>query len=393
MPTSVEVMREALRDIPGVFTNPQSPVIDVGQYGPAEEVWAPDTSDALVPRDMPYGGRALPVHVGGAGSLTDWDTWVRGAVSGDLERALSARGTEALAWYEPFHQEVRPWGIHIPIRSIAFLAGTAFSSLHGTPEERWRAAFLALHQHEFNHFAVEYFTGIWEILHGVPCWAVSAGRLRDPVLGFIREEERLANAHMLREVKRSGRQAGRSTGLRQFVSRQPDGYRHAIGATSDEHFEQMQDDILHARVALTSAYAPPRHRSLELRELVDGFPRLPWTACPIYLYDERAGSGAPPRAIWFIGRIATPIVETRTFQDQLSVQPPEIQRRWPVKKSQLAQTTLLDGLDFKKWAPGGEGVYSVRVSKSHRAHLRFDPQTQGWFAERIGSHAAMGHGK
>ena len=126
---------------------------------------------------------------------------------------------------------------------------------------------------------------------------------------------------------------------------------------------------------------------------VDGFPRLPWRLCPIYLYQERADSGAPQRALWFVGRIATPIIETPAFLNQLSVQPPEIQRRWPVKKSQLAQTTLLDGLDFKKWAPGGEGVYSVRVSKSHRAHLRFDSLTQGWFAERIGNHASMGHGK
>ena len=282
-------MREALRNIPGVFTDLQPPEIDVGAYGPAEEVWGgAETSVTLEPTDRPYGGRDLPVHIGGADSLAEWEEWVRGAVSGDLERDLSIRGTEALAWYEPWHQERGRWGIHIPVRSIAFLAGTAFSSLHGTPQERWHAAFLALHQHEFNHFAVEYFTGIWELLHGVPCWAVSTGRLRDPSLGFIPDEEMLANAHMLREVKRSGRQRGRSTGLRQLVSRQPDGYRDAIGAASDEDFQQLQDHVLRTRATLTSVYAPPRHHRLELRELVDGFPRLPWRLCPIYLYQERA---------------------------------------------------------------------------------------------------------
>lgn len=56
-------------------------------------------------------------------------------------------------------------------------------------------------------------------------------------------------------------------------------------------------------------------------------------------------------------------------------------------KRKLAHSTLLAGLDIKRWLPPGSGVYSVRRSGSHRAHLRRDR-----IAEAVGGHAAMGHG-
>lgn len=50
------------------------------------------------------------------------------------------------------------------------------------------------------------------------------------------------------------------------------------------------------------------------------------------------------------------------------------------------------GLVLKKRPPVGRGAYSVRVSQSHRAHLRFQPPSAPWIAEEIGGHKEMGHG-
>jgi hypothetical protein len=55
--------------------------------------------------------------------------------------------------------------------------------------------------------------------------------------------------------------------------------------------------------------------------------------------------------------------------------------------------STLPGLDFKHFQDRGERVYSVRVNKSVRAHLRRIPMPSGWLeAFRIGSHKEMGHG-
>ena len=69
-----------------------------------------------------------------------------------------------------------------------------------------------------------------------------------------------------------------------------------------------------------------------------------------------------------------------------------VQRRWTDKERKLAHSTQLAGLKFKPWTPPGSGVYSVRLSDSHRVHLHRDRIAGEWIAEAVGGHAAMGHG-
>ena len=47
----------------------------------------------------------------------------------------------------------------------------------------------------------------------------------------------------------------------------------------------------------------------------------------------------------------------------------------------------------KLWERTGHGdVYSVRLSKGYRAHLRYNRAEQRWYAEQVGDHQRMGHG-
>ena len=142
-----------------------------------------------------------------------------------IESRNETAGIDALAWYVPFHSGHSRWGIHIPIVGVAYLARHAFGHLPD-PRVRWVLALDALHAHEFNHFTVEYFVALWEVLHGEAIWRSSTERLRHKKLGYILAEERLANAYMIRKVRRGGAYhalAGKTDGLRAFTSGQPRG--------------------------------------------------------------------------------------------------------------------------------------------------------------------------
>ena len=279
--------------------------------------------------------------------------------------------------------------------SVAHLARVAFHTVAASHQIRWMLAVRALHAHEFNHFAVEYFCGIWELLHGVPCWSPSERALPHPRHGYILDEERLANAQALRVIRRGGAfdvLAGKTEGFRDYMKHQPVGYRGGRLATADSKFFPLIEKVLSARITKSRTYDAGRHGMLTLRSLVSGFPALAWPGCPVHLYHDRWHTGAPASAMWFIGAINEPITETSTFRDQLNRLEPAMQRRWSNTKRKLAHSTQLAGLDFKPWPPPGSGVYSVRLTRGHRAHLRRDRISGAWIAEEVGGHAAMGHG-
>ena len=108
----------------------------------------------------------------------------------------------------------------------------------------------------------------------------------------------------------------------------------------------------------------------------------------VWLEVRLYGKGAYVR---FIQKVA-PVFDTPTFSKTLLRQPANIVNAWHTTKSKLATSAQLPGLDFKKWTPGGNHCYSVRVTGAVRAHLRFDKADHNWYAEEIGGHKALGHG-
>jgi hypothetical protein len=308
---------------------------------------------------------------------------------------LRTRGIDALAWYVPFHTKSPEWGIHIPVSSIAIFAREAFSTVTADATVRWKLALRAMHQHELNHFAVEYFTAIWELLHGERTFFPSQHRLYDQRLGFIVSEERLANAQMIRAIRSGGEFSGvrgKTQGLHAFIRRQPKGYCHARHSTSEPKFQKLIDRVLRDRISSTKAYSEARHRVMMLRTLVDGFPQVDWKFCPIHIHNDTWHHGVHGPIAWFIHRIEPSIDEPPNFARQLERLDASIVKRWTKQKSLLLQSTASHGLDFKKWPSGGRGMYSVRVTGGYRAHIRFQATSMPWIAEKIGNHKEMGHG-
>jgi hypothetical protein len=80
-----------------------------------------------------------------------------------------------------------------------------------------------------------------------------------------------------------------------------------------------------------------------------------------------------------------------SFQNQLSKLGQEIRKAWERTKIRLQQA-ITPGADFKKWPPGGNNIYSVRINDNFRAHLKGAPGEKNWVAISIGSHKNMGHG-
>lgn len=408
--TSVDSMLTGLDGIRGVFDNNAPNRRPARDYGNPSPLFGPPSqrqsaSDMIDEKDTGQSGSVLgDMRTDSLYEQLDWgpDSELAGIedavaerLGGRLDADVQHEGIDALAWYVPFHTRDPRWGIHIPVSSIAHLARVAFHTVAASRQIRWMLAFRALHAHEFNHFAVEYFCGIWELLHGVPCWSPSERALPHPRHGYILDEERLANAQALRVIRRGGAfdvLAGKTEGFRDYMKRQPVGYRGGRLATADSKFFPLIEKVLSARIKKSRTYDAGRHGRLTLRSLVSGFPALAWQGCPVHLYHDRWHTGAPESAMWFIGAIHEPITETRTFRDQLERLEPAMQRRWLDTKRKLAHSTQLAGLNFKRWPPPGSGVYSVRLSDSHRAHLRRDRIAGEWIAEAVGGHAEMGHG-
>ena len=63
--------------------------------------------------------------------------------------------------------------------------------------------------------------------------------------------------------------------------------------------------------------------------------------------------------------------------------------KWGKIKNQL-KNNISSARDFKKFPPAGKNIFSIRIDKSNRVHLRNDGHR--WTAIDIGPHTKMGHG-
>ena len=309
-----------------------------------------------------------------------------------VHNKVRQRGIEALAYYIPFHQTFVQWGIYLPESSIHHLAFEVFGGLKTTAEVKLRLAFQALHAHELFHFAAEYMAAQIEFFANE---ALFLRKIRDDKsrpLRYDALEERSANAHMLR-VLRYGSKGRRVNGAYKamcaFVETMPEGYRDGRSFVSAQRFAETSRKLAeeyHTR--LQSRYFA---HGADLLKLFPFEPGIDWRYCPIHTVPDSNESGLPPLGIRFIQRV-DPVFEVPGFLKSLQRLPQNISNAWSTTKNKLATSAQLPGLDFKKWPPLGSDWYSVRVTASVRAHLRFDKSGHLWHAEKIGGHKELGHG-
>ncbi|MBI3224375.1 MAG: hypothetical protein HYZ39_04870 [Mycolicibacterium cosmeticum] len=313
---------------------------------------------------------------------------------GEIQRLFQLRGMDAIGAYLTFHQLAGQWGIYIQLERVVLLAFQYFDDVQVSLERKVELAFHAVLRHELFHFEVDCMVANWELATGVEVrWAASQ-KYRN-TQGYIELEEGLANAYMLRGFKypsgplRSAPGAYRA--LSRFCSQQPAGYCDGPTYAKSSNLylrecSQLSDDY---HGSSSAQWLVPDE--FDTGMLYPNPVQIDWTRCPIILQDQYDLQRHLGIHISYF-RCVDRITETPSFERSLKKLSVDLQRQWSKVKVTLAITTAGSGSDFKRWKPGGEDCYSVRVGRAFRAHLRYERQTSTWIAEAIGDHKTMGHG-
>mgnify|MGYP001199212919 FL=1 len=167
-----------------------------------------------------------------------------------MEQLIEAQGTDALAWYRPFHMEPQEkWGITILDRGIWYvarkLAVELYSVTYGDEDAIMHCRNIAkdfLYYHEMFHFKVELaatvmekisqsealYAGYWKPQTDREWFGSevkSNGQVKAPL------EEALANSYALykvcSEISGNERRNKVKKAIKQFMKMQPEGYRDA----------------------------------------------------------------------------------------------------------------------------------------------------------------------
>lgn len=408
-PQSVHRIRTALERVPGALRyDPTSEDAGVGD-GPAIEIATPGShAGARFEQTDAPGAQFEPELEGGvvdeplvgfeiAPQMTD--ARVRDVFGddriGELSRLQEIRGVDALGWYLTFHQMSQQYGIYIRFEAIVWMALECLRDVAVPLSRRIELAFHAVLRHELFHFETDRMIANWELATGVEVYW-SSRKYRNAA-GYIELEEELANAYMLRGFKYPTRLLGNASGayvaLRKLCERQPDGYkdgprylRPAAGDLYLRECSQLADDYHQASAA--PWHVPDEFDTLKLYNDVT---LIDWTRCPIILQDQFNLQEVLGVNVSYFQCVKN-LHETDSFKRALEKLDSRHQKLWLAKKQQLAHTTASNGLDFKPWAKGGRDVYSIRLDRNYRAHLRYDRADKVWFAEAVGNHKQMGHG-
>jgi hypothetical protein len=404
-------VRRILKAIPGAFVDIDPEETNHGYQAGIRTLWEPTESQPEEP-DLgsladEKGGEQVNLDMAAAsteieeifefGAEIDQDRLqaaMNGAEGDKIRQAVLEKGVDALGWYVPFHAKGAQWGIYVPMSGIAHIMVDFIWGLNTDLLTKFRIAFRAIHQHELFHFAVEYMAGQWEALTEKPCWNPARG-LKDATRGYNLLEEECANAHMMRSFlggRSSLRVAGRTSAMRNFVRRQPPGYRE--GDHKREALFTKRCELLARRYV--GCIRDSRFQALDAFELMRTypplFPNLNWTYVPIHILNDGTRIGLPPNLLGLFRSIES-VEESDRFARRLATLPIEIGNAWIRLKSRIKNSLALPGIDFKQWERNEDGVvYSVRVSKSYRAHLLRTPSGGPWLALNIGTHKEMGHG-
>jgi hypothetical protein len=392
---SLEAIPGALREAPEREWRARGDVRvlqeEVDASGYSDLIFRPDddTLESPVSGDPPFHVELPP----------DIETSTQPLISTDeakeIAAAVQVNGVDALGWYVTFHQRSAQWGVYLSQSGVAFMAEHIFAP---TGIGKSRSILLAVHaiiRHELTHFAADYMAAQWELALGKPCYW-PARSLKDPNLGYNVMEEKLANGHMLRAFRypSSATKAPNAyQALRRWTRTLPRGYSEGLELIPATAFQNALAQLAGAYESRVDRSYHPPPGSFDHSALYPSFAPFDYRFCPIFLVADGKTVRIPSFAIQLIPCIPD-LKESKRFRKSLRAMHPNVQRAWAKTRSQLAQTTGLKSLNFKRWPDrrGGLDLYSVRVDSSVRAHLRCRDYASTWIAEDIGAHTAMGHG-
>lgn len=318
-----------------------------------------------------------------------WDEHVRGLSM----RVGSSAGMDAAAWYCSFHcYGANEWGIYVPLSSVPAIDQAYFGHLSLPRERRWSLIWKLLMAHELMHFHVDVALAWFELLHHAPIrrsvsdrMAALRGHHLSSGAEYLEIEEALANAYALRDVKVSKKIRD---AVCQFIELQPRGYCDGVWASSPAGYRQaMAETVRSYLVGFSSSWNMDLgNPSLDL-ELLFSQGRALSMQCPVHVVDDLEDAGLAADAVKLHLRV-DPIEESPRFKKQLKDLHPYIAKAWLDLKDSLREG-IQRGANFKKWE---DDLWSVRVNKGFRAHLRWCGRGMPWVAEAIGDHKSMGHG-
>jgi hypothetical protein len=344
-----------------------------------------------------------------------------------LKPSYDEIGTEALAWYQPFHYWDQDWGIFFDVDAMArFVAKKSFGD---DP-----SLIMNVLHHERFHFIVEYLcAALSEGERGYrypPCFigndvyqAFSAAK--KPGTALYRVDEAMANAYALT------RKYGTPSLMRQFTPKElrerlcnvcdsaPLGYneyrkvcagnllnkqkRKGADAPSKDIFINSCA-VLYASLRepstirfLNFAACPPRAGGrLLAKQMLPENPLL--KNIPIYVVYPPNATGSGQLMHWQPMPRAIDVEADDTFQRSLKKIAKKnawISKAWDEVVEKLANKTY-NSRHFQKWPADGPQSWHIRVANNrrpaYRAHLKEQGKGEPWLAVEIGDHKEMGHG-
>ena len=313
-----------------------------------------------------------------------------GARGDEYEREVLARGVDALAYYMTFHQKVFQWGIYVPITGLAWVARNVFQRVNRPATEKIALSLSLVLAHERFHFAADCCVAQMELFSRKPLyWPVARSTSRTALRDH---EEEVANAHMVRIMRGQGGRLppGAYRDILDFVRMQSGGYqRGEKTARSRFVFENRMLDL--AQGWWLAGWGKEANYGVELNNLFPVTRPFDLRRCPVHIIHDERRFGLEDLAVHLI-QVIPAVAMTSKFTEDLDHLGKPVKRRWEDTVEKLRTSVQLKGLDFKPWRTGGDDVFSVRVTRDIRAHIRFDPLKGAWIADRIGRHKEMGHG-
>ena len=281
-----------------------------------------------------------------------------------IEAYLYEQGTDLLAWYRSFHVDSDAWGIYIREWGLTYLT----RRLGG----RRALALRALWAHEYFHFLTDVAATSLEASSGRPVYLPYLAKYHRP-WGWCLLDEGLANAFSLHDI---GRRAGKTL-LRDFMKRQPDGYRDFARYERRARDDRLTRGYRQLAGHLSNPPLPCRVDGSEapLGELlVDETGRAvsPWDV-PIYFVPLVRQELLPRYFVTLLPEIH----ETARFRKELAKLASHSQRRWTDVKADLARSTRATGVNF-----GEARAISQQIFSANRPLYPSDSRTERWTVDR-----------
>ena len=299
-----------------------------------------------------------------------------------VDRAIREVGFEAVAFYKSRRFSNRKpfpgkWGIFYLRTGVEYLA-SRMTQDYGI-RDALPHAYELLRRHERYHFKADMYTMMLELVQRQQLYVPVRRAFRGCSSQFV--EEALANRDVWNFVRDKGRPL--KDFARDWMTVQPGAYRRfdepkdeltaewAANTLDGNYFRRAKrDDVSAWTVSVPTFFERPN-------------------VCPEWIIDYAITARLFPAVLRMPA--VTRVDESAAVRKLLDKKYRHLDETWNDQKAKLYENPSTHGLDFYPWVK--PDLWSVRVTKGFRAHLRLRIGTPGyWIAEEFGSHKDLGHG-